>query len=271
MKVRIWDNDMPIYIRDLEAGEGAGEVDFRVELGEPAVRPMSVEVATVDGTATSHGVVTATDFGKDFEAKVLTLNFVPGQTENLFTVTLIQDHYDEAAEKFTVELRNPVGSQFEDGVATGRILDDDEYLKARLVPSATRRILENAGHPVRFAVDLGHETTVASERSVQVEWRVASGTATLGEDYVESGGVLVIPASHTNRDFEVNGDFEVELVDDSLFEAKTENFAVTLLDRTSETEPTKIRRVEVHPAHQSTLIHIRDEDEIGIAIFAVID
>ena len=77
----VYDNDMPVSIADAEASEGDGELTFTISLQAPAVTPVEVEVVTVDGTATSHGVVTATDFGKDFTAKSETLTFAVGRAD----------------------------------------------------------------------------------------------------------------------------------------------------------------------------------------------
>ena len=91
-------NDMPVSIDDAEVNEGSGEITFTVSLEAPAVLPVTVDIATVDGTATSLGVRSETDFGKDFEAKSETLTFLAGEQTKQFTVTLVDDLYDEPAE-----------------------------------------------------------------------------------------------------------------------------------------------------------------------------
>ena len=257
--VTVRDNDIILIVPDVVASEGDGEITFRVHLYTPVDMPVTVDVTTVDGTATSHGVATATDFGRDFVAKSETLTFAPGIPSLPFTVALVQDQYDEAVETFTVKLSNPVNVQLPEGSITGTIRDDDAYLVARLVPPARKQISEDTEDPVRFVVELEHDTTVASERNVQVEWQVTSGTATHGDDYVESGGVLAIPTGQTS------GVFGVELVDDSLFEAKTEDFTVALIDRSPDTGTS---RVEVHADKRSTVIQIRDDERLEAAIFA---
>ena len=85
-------------------------------------------MVTVDGTATSHGVFTTADFGRDFEAKIETLTFDVGEQDKQFAVTLVDDRWDEAAESFTVELRNPSYARPQDASATGTILDDDPQM-----------------------------------------------------------------------------------------------------------------------------------------------
>ena len=258
--VDVWDNDIGLSVADADASEEDGTITFKVSLKEAAAREVTVDVATVDGTATSHGVVTATDFGKDFEAKSTTLTFAEGEQEKEFNVTLLEDKWDEEVETFTVELSNPAGGRLQDASATGTVRDHNEYLVARLIPPSKRRIPEDTDQPVRFRVSLSHGTTAASERNVQVEWRVTPGTATHGDDYVESAGILRFPPGHTN------GFFEVHMVDDSLFEAKTEDFMVQLLDR--RTADSKTKRVDLHATEHSTTIHIRDTDQLAAAISA---
>ena len=250
-KVEIQDNDMPVSIvEDLEGNESVGEITFTVSLEEPAVLPVTVDIATVDGTATS---VDFGSFSRDFEARGATLTFEPREQTKEFTVTLVDDRLDEAREQFTVELSNPVNARIEDGTATGSITDDDDYLTARLIPPAQRTIPEGSEDPLLFMVELSHEETTSSEREVRVDWTVTPGTAAHGEDYVEASGRVIIPAGQTT------GTFEVNLVDDSLFEARTETFTVTL---------TGGKRVEIDEDQNSAEIRIRDDDSVGVALFA---
>ena len=249
--VEIHDNDMPVSIvSGVEADEGDRTITFAVNLEEPAVLPVTVDVATVDGTATS------LDFGafsRDFEARDATLTFEPGEQTKEFTVTLVDDRLDEAREEFTVELSNPVNGRIKDGMATGAITDDDEYLTARLIPPAQRQIPEGSEAPALFLVELSHEETSSNEQEVTVDWTVTPGTAAPGEDYVEAGGRVIIPAGQTT------GTFEVNLVDDSLFEAWAETFTVTL---------TGGKRVDIDEDLNSATIQIRDDDSVGVALFA---
>ena len=250
-RVEIQDNDMPVSIvEDLEGNESEGEITFTVSLEEPAVLPVTVDIATVDGTATS---VDFGSFSRDFEARGATLTFEPREQTKEFTVTLVDDRLDEAREQFTVELSNPVNARIKDGTATGAITDDDDYLTARLIPPAQRRIPEGSETPLLFMVELSHEETSSSDREVRVDWTVTPGTAAHGEDYVEAGGRVVIPAGQTT------GTFKVNLVDDSLFEARTETFTVTL---------TGGKRVEIDEDQSSAEIRIRDDDSVGVALFA---
>ena len=249
----VYDNDMPVSVADADGAEGDGELTFTISLQEPAVTSVEVEVVTADGTATSHGVVTATDFGKDFTAKSETLTFAVGEQDKQFAVTLEDDRWDEAVESFTVELRNPSYARLQDASATGTILDNDPQMEATLVPPENKRIDEDTIYPVRFVVELDNSQSLASERGAYLNWTVTPDTATHGEDYVESGGSIVIPPGH------LTGTFEIHLVDDDLFETRNELFAVTL---------TRERWVMVDPDNSSRNIKIKDDDLLSAAVFA---
>ena len=249
----VYDNDMPVSVADADGAEGDGELTFTISLQEPAVTPVTVEVVTVDGTATSHGVVTATDFGRDFTAKSETLTFDIGEQDKQFAVTLADDRWDEAVETFTVELRNPSYARLQDASATGTVLDNDPQMVATLVPPENKRIDEDTIYPVRFVAELDDSQSLASERGAYLNWTVTPDTATHGEDYVESGGSIVIPPGH------LTGAFEVHLVDDDLFEMRNELFTVTL---------TRERWVIVDPDNSSRNIKIKDDDLLSAAVFA---
>ena len=238
----VYDNDMPVSIADAAGTENDGELTFTISLQEPAVIPVKVEVVTVDGTATSHGVVTATDFGKDFVAKSETLTFDIGEQDKQFAVTIVDDRWDESVKAFTVELSNPSYARVRDASATGTILDSDPQLEATLVPPENKRIDEDTIHPVRFVVQLDDSHSSASERSAYLNWTVTPDTATYGEDYVEAGGSIIIPPGH------LTGTFEVHLVNDDLFEKKNELFTVTL---------TREKWVLVDPENSSRNIKIK--------------
>ena len=210
-------------------------------------------MVTVDGTATSHGVVTATDFGKDFTAKSETLTFAVGEQTRQFAVTLVDDRWDEAAESFTVELRDPSYARLQDASATGTILDNDPQLEAMLVAPENKKIDEDTVYPVRFLVELDDRQSLASERGAYLNWTVIPDTATHGEDYVESGGSIVIPPGS------LTGAFEIHLVDDDLFEQRNELFTVTL---------TRERWVLVDPDNSSRNIKIKDDDVLSAAVVA---
>ena len=168
-------------------------------------------------------------------------------------MTLVDDRWDEAAESFTVELRDPSYARLQDASATGTILDNDPQLEATLVAPENKKIDEDTIYPVRFLVELDDSQSLASERGAYLNWTVTPDTATHGEDYVEAGGSIVIPPGS------LTGAFEIHLVDDDLFEQRNELFTVTL---------TRERWVVVDPDNSSRNIKIRDDEVLSAAVVA---
>ena len=111
-----------ISIADAEAEEGVDdEITFIVSLDRVALRSMSVDYATSDGTATA---------GEDYEATSGTLEFAIGDRSKTIAVPVLDDAEDEGEETFTVTLSNPIGAWIEDGEATGTISNSDPLQKA---------------------------------------------------------------------------------------------------------------------------------------------
>ena len=113
--VTILEDDPAIRIADAAAAEGAGEMAFSVRLSVPSIQTVTVDWTTADGTAIA---------GQDYEAATGTLTFSALATAQTIRVPIIDDNLDEAAETFTVALRNS-NVEIADGEATGVIADDD--------------------------------------------------------------------------------------------------------------------------------------------------
>ena len=113
--VTILEDDPAIRIADAAAVEGAGEMAFSVRLSVPSIQTVTVDWTTADGTAIA---------GQDYEAATGTLTFSALATAQTIRVPIIDDDLDEAAETFTVALRNS-NVAIADGEATGVIADND--------------------------------------------------------------------------------------------------------------------------------------------------
>ena len=113
--VTILEDDPAIRIADAAAAEGAGEMAFSVRLSVPSIQTVTVDWTTADGTAIA---------GQDYEAATGTLTFSALATTQTIRVPIIDDNLDEAAETFTVALRNS-NVAIADGEAIGVIADDD--------------------------------------------------------------------------------------------------------------------------------------------------
>ena len=251
----VHDNDLTFSVQDAQAGEADRQLDFTVSLNAAAPEEVTVQVMTVDGEATSHGNVTATSLGQDFEAKSETLTFAIGEQQKTFTVAVMDDAIQEKSETFEVRLRSPPQhSSLADDTAVGTIIDDEQPMVAS-VSRAYAVVDENQSGPVRFMVELKHPNTVASERRPAVGWQVVAGTATEGADYRAAGGVFNFPIGDTT------GFLDVYLEDDNLFEAALETFTVELIQAGS-------RLLSISPTTASYEVSIRDNETLAAAITA---
>ena len=264
----LYDNDLAFSIDDARADESDGQLDFTVRLNAPAPQEVTVDVATADGEATSHGNVTATSLGQDFEARTATLTFLAGEQTETFSVVTLDDTIHERNETFTAQLSKPGQTlnryhasrlwspltSLSDDTAVGTIDDDEEALVASV--SRTYSIVdEDQIGSVRFTVELSHPNTTASERNPAVGWRTVPGTAALGADYVGANGKLTfMPGENT-------GFIDVDLVDDNLFEAALETFSVELVDNDT-------RLASISPTEGSFEVSIRDNETLTASIDA---
>ena len=254
--VAVVDNDLNISIADASASETDSTLTFTVSLSGASEEKVTVVATTADGTATSNVTVTATSLGRDFEAKSETLTFNASETEKQFTVSLVDDTFDELPEEFEVRLSQPSGNaRLPDGPATGTITDNDESLDVGVYQQVTT-VNENAENPVTFHFILTpkeNSGTTAAEMVTGVHWTVSPGTATAGEDYVAAAGTqtTMIPAGVFSKTV------EVPLLDDEVYEAQYETFTFSL-DRAD--------NLELDQDNASIEIRLRDNEVIQAVV-----
>ncbi|MYI20567.1 MAG: hypothetical protein F4121_10975, partial [Acidimicrobiia bacterium] len=148
---------------------GGSKVAFEVTLSPASGRKVTVDYATMGGTATQ---------GVDYNAKSGTLTFVPGgSTTQTVEVTFIKDLTDEDDENFTLELSNATNADFGDNSGEATITDDDG--EPGLTVTNPARVSENAGI-VTFTVTL----SPASSKPVTISYSTREGTAEIHEDYL---------------------------------------------------------------------------------------
>ena len=126
--VTIVDNDpVPsLTIADVtraEGNSGSANAVFTVTLNAVSGRPVSVNYATANVTASG---------GADYTTTTGTLSFAPGVRTRQITVPVRGDILDEANETFQVNLSGAVAATFTDSRGIGTIADDDP-----LQPSAS--------------------------------------------------------------------------------------------------------------------------------------
>ena len=209
-----------IVINSVSVTEGATGVrpaTFTATLSGPSGRPVSVNYASADGSATAGGV--AGSGGQDYAAALGSISFAPGQTTQTISVIVNGDTLDEADETFTVTLSSPVNATLgTPATGTGTITDDDA--PPALLISDTRVIEGNTGMAtLNFTVGL----TAPSGQTVTVQYASADGSATLASsDYMQASGTLTFaPGTSTTQLV------AVQVVGDTMTEGN-ENLTVTL-------------------------------------------
>ncbi|MEZ5325633.1 MAG: Calx-beta domain-containing protein [Verrucomicrobiales bacterium] len=96
--------------------EGAGSIEFTVELERVSDRDVTVDYATISGTAIA---------GADVDPAVGTLTIPAGDTTGTITVPILEDNLVEPQETFTVELSNASEAGLQVLSAIGTIIDND--------------------------------------------------------------------------------------------------------------------------------------------------
>ncbi|MBA2359661.1 MAG: hypothetical protein H0V79_01775 [Actinobacteria bacterium] len=184
-----------------EGNSGTSEVEFKLRLSGKAAQRIVVRAITEDGSAVSPA---------DYQQKVGTVTFEPGDVERVLTVLANGDTVVEPNETFFVNVEAGIGVDVVDGRASGTIVNDDEkdddagggpVEKSRLLSVADASADEpTTGQAVlRFAVTLAP----ASTREVTVKWATSDGTATAGSDYVAAGGTLSFAPGETTQSVSV--------------------------------------------------------------------
>ena len=180
----IVDDDIPgVSVSDLSVSEDASTATFTVSLPSPAVETMTVDYATIDGTATA---------GSDYVSTSGTLTFAPGDSIQSVTVPLTGDTIDEADETFVLELTSPAGAVIADGQGIATLTDDDTLPLLAISPSITAPTEGAAG--AATTVTLTISRAVASGRDISVAVAGVNGTATNGADFDASPATVSIPA-----------------------------------------------------------------------------
>ena len=175
VRVTIIEQDAPtLTIERAQAAESAGAIVFTVRLSVESSEAVTVDYATVDGTAKA---------GQDYEARSGTLTF-PAQstTPQMIRVPLLNDTVDEAEEEtFTVRLHNAQKAALAGGGTTlpetGTITDDDEPVVA--VSFKATRYTVDEGKFVEVTVRLSADP----ERRVEIPLTLTPGDNVEPSDY----------------------------------------------------------------------------------------
>lgn len=105
------------YLTPIQYAGGSSSTSlasFTVTLAAPSTQTVTVQYATMNGTATA---------GTDYTASSGTVTFAPGEMSKTIAVVVKSDSLTESTEDFHVMLSNPTGATVTDGMGMGAILD----------------------------------------------------------------------------------------------------------------------------------------------------
>jgi hypothetical protein len=191
-----------------EGDDGSQNMTFTVSLTSPAALPVTMNFATINGTATS---------GDDFTAAAGTLTFETGQSSKTITVPILGDLLQEGNETFTVELTSVANANVTKATGTGTIIDNEIPLVGASISDATVTEGNSGSVNAEFTVTLAE----ASEIEVTVDFTTEDGTALGAIDYASQNGSLVFAPGETSKTITVT------VFGDTLFETN-ETFNVTI-------------------------------------------
>jgi hypothetical protein len=163
---------------------------FTVSLVGATTLPVSVQFATMDGTALA---------GREYTATSGTLTFSPGQTSLPINVPILKDAvFGPASETFTLNLSNPTNATIL--TATGRAT----IINTTLPPQVT---IDNFSQ-VKPMSGLVNATTMihllaASELPATVFYHTADISAVAGVDYVATTGSVTFAPGETSKSISI--------------------------------------------------------------------
>jgi hypothetical protein len=171
----------------LEGNDGAQNALVTVRLTEPHGNNVTVNYATVAGTATA---------GSDYTAVAGKLTFAKNEMSKSIVVPIRGDRLVESDESFSVHLSDAKGAKIANGTGQVTIVDDEPYV---WVGYANVTEANDDPVPAVFSVNL----TSIYDRPVTIHYATANGSATAGLDYTDTEGSLTIPAGLTSGEIVV--------------------------------------------------------------------
>jgi hypothetical protein len=191
----------------VEGDTGTTAMTFMVTLSAPPVTAVTVSYETADGLATA---------GSDYQAAAGTVTFAPGETSKPVTVRVIGDRLGENEEYFTVRLTGATGAVVVTGIAYGTIVDNEPRLS---ITGGSVTEGNKGTKLLTFTVRL----SAAYDQAVTVRYNTNDWSATAGEDYVATSGLLTFAAGQTAKTFTVTvkGDTKKE-ADERFFVSMTD-------------------------------------------------
>jgi len=209
----IVDNDAAPALSISDALVAEGDVGtpntavFTVSLSPVSGQPVTVNVATANGTATAPG---------DYQSVNITpLTFNPGETSKPVNVPIVGDTFGEFDETFFVNLSGATNATIFDPQGQGTINDEEPAVTVQFGSSSS--VVVEESRAVNVTVTRGGDTSGA----VSVDYTTVNGTASDRTDYTTAVGRLTFPAGETGATITV-------LTNEDSYVEGTESFTLSL-------------------------------------------
>lgn len=239
----ILDNDSLVNFTTnaFTVNEAAGTATVTLERSGNLSFDAIVSYAVTAGTATA---------GADFTAETNIVTFLAGETNQSFTVAIVNDGLVEVAETVNLQLLGGVGATLGGTNSAVLTIVDDDTSGTFSFAASSFVILENGVFATINVVREG-----GSAGAVSVNYATSDGTAIAGTDYTAANGVLAFAAGETNQTF------LVPLLDDAIVEGD-ETLLLTL------SNPAGGASLGAVPA---AVLTITDDDFFGTLQFSATD
>ena len=153
---------------------------FLVSLSRPSADPVTVNYATVAGTASA---------GSDFTSVSGTITFAPGQTSAQVVVPIVEPADGEPQEQFTLALSSPVNATLANNSGTATIPQKNP----NQFPVVS--VADASGRTLTFTVTISPVHTVPCS----ISYSCKSITAIAGKDYTPTSGTLNFAVGETSK------------------------------------------------------------------------
>ena len=177
-----------------EGNAGTKDATVTVNLSGAFDKPISVDYATADGTATA---------GSDYTKKTGSLTFNPGETSKTINVTVLGDSLAETHETLRVLLKNPTNAALDIKASTATItINDDDKPAAQPVLSIAN-VKAQEGNEGSTDATITVKLSVPATQEISVNYNTTDGTATVNSDYTAASGTLTFAVGETSKTFVV--------------------------------------------------------------------
>lgn len=209
-------NDVSVSVDDIQVTEGnPGDMvtaDFTISLN--AALPIAATVqyqVTADGTPTGGTATAGVDFVEIPAGPTASVTFLPGETTQTVTVTILPDDIGEADETFLITLLSATNVQILDDVGQATIIDDESGLT--VTPTNDINTLTNtlvgtgSGIVVTGMTISGHSLVTGELSSGIYQARVPAPYGLFSDGVILSTGDVADYAAGPNLDLSDTGYF----------------------------------------------------------------